>query len=90
MALDIGNYHAEAEHAYEWLANIQLADGSWYTSYKDGQPVDTSKVSHIVAYIAVGIWHHYLTTKDISFLKKLWPSLRTAIDFVLDYERPWR
>lgn len=88
MAIDIGNYLTESEHAYEWLANTQLEDGSWYASYKDSQPVDTSKVSHIVAYIAVGVWHHYLTTGDISFLKKMWPSVRTAIDFVLDMRGP--
>lgn len=84
MAIDIGNYHAEAELAYDWLAQIQLSDGSWYASYKDGQPLDKSKVSHVISYIAVGVWHHYLTTKRISFLKKMWPTVRAAIDFVLD------
>ncbi len=84
MAIDIGNCHTEAERAYDWLAAIQLVDGSWYTSYKDGQPLDTSKISHVISYIAVGVWHHYLTTGDISFLKKMWPTVCAAIDFVLD------
>ncbi|MBM3155198.1 MAG: phenyltransferase domain-containing protein [Chloroflexi bacterium] len=88
MAIDIGNYHAEAEKAYEWLLNTQLPDGSWHASYQDGKPHETHKTSHVVAYIAVGVWHHYLITSDISFLKKMWPSVRKAIDFVLDMRGP--
>ena len=38
MAIDAGNYHDEAEHAYEWLANVQLPDGSWYANYRNGLP----------------------------------------------------
>ena len=88
MAIDIGNYHAEAEHAYDWLATIQLEDGSWYASYKDGQPQDTSKVSHVISYLAVGVWHHYLVTSDISFLTRMWPVVQSAIDFVLSMRGP--
>jgi len=88
MAIDVGNFHVEAEHAYEWLSEIQLEDGSWYASYKDGQPLEIHKVSHSVSYIAVGVWHHYLTTGDLSFLKKMWPSVRKAIEFVLDMRGP--
>jgi hypothetical protein len=88
MAIDVGNFHAEAEHAYEWLSEIQLEDGSWYASYKDGQPLEIHKVSHSVSYIAVGVWHHYLTTGDLSFIKKMWPSVRKAIEFVLNMRGP--
>jgi hypothetical protein len=88
MALDVGNFRAEAQRAYEWLSNIQLEDGSWYASYKDGQPLEVHKVSHSVSYIAVGVWHHYLCTGDINFLQKMWPSVRAAIGFVLDMRGP--
>ena len=88
MAIDIGNCRAEAEHAYDWLATMQLEDGSWYASYKDSRPEDMSKVSHVISYVAVGVWHHYLITSDIAFLKKMWPSVCTAIDFVLDMRGP--
>lgn len=89
MAIDIGNYHTEAIRAYEWLVNNQLPDGSWYASYQNGKPQETHKVSHVVAYIAVGVWHHYLVTGDISFLKQMWPSIRKAIDFVLHMRGPY-
>ena len=88
MAIDIGNYRAEAERAYDWLATIQLEDGSWHASYKDGEPLDTSKLSHVISYIAVGVWHHYLTTSELSFLNRMWPTVRAAIDFVLDMRGP--
>ena len=29
MALDVAGLHAEAERAYEWLADTQRADGGW-------------------------------------------------------------
>jgi len=88
MAIDIGNYRAEAERAYDWLATIQLEDGSWHASYKDGEPLDTSKLSHVISYIAVGVWHHYLTTSELSFLNRMWPTVSAAIDFVLDMRGP--
>jgi hypothetical protein len=88
MAMDIGGFHLEAERAYEWLASMQLGDGSWYASYKGGKAVDASKVSHVVSYVAVGVWHHYLSSRDIFFLKKMWPTVRAAIDFVLDMRGP--
>jgi len=88
MALDVGNFHDEAQRAYEWLAAIQLDDGSWYASYKDGKPLETHKVSHSISYIAVGVWHHYLSTGDVSSLRKMWPAVRSAIDFALDMRGP--
>ena len=33
MALDVAGRHAEAERAYEWLAAIQLHNGSWHAYY---------------------------------------------------------
>jgi hypothetical protein len=83
MAIDVGNFNSEAEHAYNWLSEIQLPDGSWYASYKGGQPLELHKVSHSISYIAVGVWHHYLITGDVAFLKKMWTSVWRAIDFVL-------
>src|SRR4030042_3606081 len=88
MALDVGNFRGEAGRAYEWLSQIQLDDGSWYASYKDGKPLETYKVSHSVSYIAVGVWHHYLSSGAVSSLRKMWPAVQAAIDFVLDMRGP--
>jgi hypothetical protein len=84
MAIDAGNYPREAEKAYEWLAENQLRDGSWYAKYQFGLPLELYKVSHAISYFAVGVWHHYLVTGDKKFLNNTWPCVRSAINFVLD------
>ncbi|MFD5424405.1 prenyltransferase [Streptomyces sp. NPDC127084] len=91
MALDAAGEHEAAARAYEWLARHQLPDGSWYAAYHDGdadQPTDRSRESNFCAYIAVGVWHHYLATGDDAFLDRMWPSVYAAIEFVLRLQQP--
>ena len=38
MGLSIAGEYAAAERAYDWLADEQLEDGSWWASYVDGEP----------------------------------------------------
>ena len=69
MALDIGGLRAEAERAYEWLAGLQRPDGAWHQYYvSDGAgtiTVEQDKLdANVCAYIACGIWHHFLRHKD--------------------------
>ena len=60
MALDVAGLHKEAEHAYEWLAEIQRDDGSWHAYYRpDGSVEDAKLDSNVCAYIATGVWHHW-------------------------------
>ncbi|QKX18642.1 prenyltransferase [Microbulbifer sp. YPW1] len=84
MGLSIAGEYRAAESAYAWLAGIQLQDGSWWAAYKNGQ-VDNRerRESNFVAYIATGIWHHFLITGDRDFLLRFWPMVKKAIDFVL-------
>ncbi|MEO6651716.1 MAG: prenyltransferase [Ilumatobacteraceae bacterium] len=92
MALDVAGFHTAAEHAYEWLADIQRADGSWHNYYiPDGGRDDTvedAKVdTNVCAYIATGVWHHWRCTADRSFVDNLWPTVERALDFVLSLRR---
>ncbi len=92
MALDVAGFHTAAEHAYEWLADIQRADGSWHNYYvPDGDRDDTveeAKVdTNVCAYVATGVWHHWRCTADRSFVDNLWPSVERALDFVLSLRR---
>lgn len=83
MALSIGNRHKQAEQAYDWLKDWQLDNGGWYVSYKGSKAEDTSRIeSNFVAYVATGIWHHYLITKDRDFLRSFWPTVSRAMDFI--------
>ncbi|MCU1687922.1 MAG: hypothetical protein JWQ81_8661 [Amycolatopsis sp.] len=95
MGLDVAGYHAEAEAAYEWLASKQNPDGSWFAEYRDGEVVNRSKDTNFSAYVAVGVTHHALIRDDDVFLRRLWPTVERAIEFVLGQqtasgEIPWR
>jgi hypothetical protein len=84
MGLSIGGEYDAAKKAYQWLVNEQLEDGSWWAAYKSGE-VDNKerRETNFVAYIATGVWHHYLISQDRQFLASMWPTVKRAIDFVL-------
>ncbi|MDH6519421.1 hypothetical protein M2159_005714 [Streptomyces sp. SAI-090] len=91
MALDAAGEHEAAERAYEWLARHQNEDGSWYAAYQDGhfaEVTDRGRETNFVAYIAVGVWHHYLSTGDDTFLDRMWPTVYAAMEFVLGLQQP--
>ena len=69
MGLSITGEFTAAERAYDWLASEQLDDGSWWASYVNGTPANvTRRETNYVAYIATGVWHHYLISEDRAFL----------------------
>lgn len=84
MGLSIHGDFLNAERAYQWLADQQLADGSWWAAYKDNV-VETKdrRETNFVAYIATGVWHHYLISQDTDFIQRLWPVVDAAITFVI-------
>ncbi|MDH6574966.1 prenyltransferase [Kitasatospora sp. MAP5-34] len=88
MALDTAGEHAAAEAAYRWLVSSQNADGSWYAAYTDGEVTNASKETNFCAYIAVGAWHHHLSSGDDAFLEWLWPTVRRALDFTVALRLP--
>ena len=84
MGLSVGGEYAAAVRAYRWLAQTQLADGSWWAGYR-GAEIDNGerRETNFVAYIATGVWHHFLITGDRDFLQEMWPTVEKAIGFVL-------
>jgi hypothetical protein len=82
MALDVGGETQRAEAAYDWLRRTQRADGSWASRYENAMVADATAETNHAAYLAVGCWHHFLCTRDEDFLARMWPALRTALDFV--------
>lgn len=87
MGLSIGGEWQAAEKAYYWLRDIQLADGSWWAAYKNGQ-IDNRerRESNFVAYIATGVWHHYLISGNLDFVRQMWPCVTRAIEFILSLQ----
>ena len=88
MALTVTGRRAEADAAYEWLAHIQRPDGSWHQYYTaDG--IDQDKLdANTIAYVATGVWHHWLRFGDAGFLAEMWPVVQRALDFVLALQTP--
>jgi hypothetical protein len=84
MGLSIAGEYTAAERAYQWLKKEQLSDGSWWVHYQDGAVKnDERRETNFVAYIATGVWHHYLITENYSFLCEMAETVERAIRFVI-------
>lgn len=88
MALALGGRRAEAELAYEWLMRMQRPDGSWHQYYLADSIEQDKLDANVCAYVAAGVWHHYLLHRDEGFVETMWPVVEHAIDFVLDLQTP--
>lgn len=88
MALALGGRVAEAERAYDWLVGLQRPDGSWHQYYVEDGVEDDKFDLNVVAYVASGVWHHWLLTEDRGFAETMWPVVEKAIDFVLELQQP--
>ena len=88
MGLSIGGYLEEAQRAFEWFARMQLDDGSCYASYRRGVPEDKTREANLSSYIAVGVYHHYLITRNLNVLEQLWETITRAIEFALSLQAP--
>ena len=88
MGLSIAGFLDQAERAYRWLQSTQLADGSWWSETQDGVIINATKETNFAAYIAVGVYHHYLITGHVGFLKTMWPSVKRGIQYAINMQAP--
>lgn len=88
MGLDVAGRHDAAARAYGWLLRTQRADGAWGSAYLDESVTDVTLDANFVAYLAAGVWHHYLATGEESFLVSSWNAIERAISFVLGLQAP--
>ncbi|MBF0242890.1 MAG: phenyltransferase domain-containing protein [Desulfamplus sp.] len=90
MGLNIGGFFKESEKAFLWLAKNQNPDGSWFSSYINGIPQDRTTETHMAAYISTGLFQTWLIrwreNDDTSFLKKMWITLKKAVDFAISLQ----
>jgi hypothetical protein len=86
MALALGDRMTEAERAYQWLVDIQRPDGSWHQYYLEDSVEQDKLDANVCAYVAAGVWHHWLLTKDSGFVDAMWPVVDAAMNFVLDLQ----
>lgn len=88
MGLSAAGLVDEAARAYEWSRTTQRADGSWAIR-RDGSGVtDAHTDSNFCAYLATGVWHHWLVTGDRGFAAAMWPSVERGLDAALTMQRP--
>jgi hypothetical protein len=89
MALSACGMRGPARRAYDWLRASQRADGSWPKKTATGGAVtDPAAESNQVAYVAVGVRHELLVTRDAAFAARMWPTVRSAISCVLALQAP--
>lgn len=97
MGLTVMGCLEEARRAYRYLAESQLADGSWWSEYGAAVPMERKyagsgeterriRDTNFIAYPATGVWHYYRVTNDRHFLQTYWPMVERAIGFVVDHQ----
>lgn len=89
MALLVGGRREAAERAYDWALAAQRADGSWPMKLVAGEVEDHSAETNMSAYLAVGVWHHWLICGDRAFVDRAWPAVRRGLDFVVGLQLPF-
>ena len=89
MALLVGGRPRAAARAYDWCLGTQRPDGSWPMRFRGGQVVDAGVETNMCAYLAVGVWHHWLVCRDPVFLRRCWPAVRRALDLVTTLQLPF-
>ena len=88
MGLTIGGFLPEARRAFEWMAYMQRENGSWYAAYRNSVSEDLTQDSNQSSYISVGLFHYFLATRDVSFLRRFWPVVQQAIQFAASLQAP--
>jgi hypothetical protein len=83
MAMLVGGEVEAAERGYAWCARTQRPDGSWPMKIVGGEVEDASGETNMSAYLAVGVWHHWLLRRDRKFVDRMWPVVRRGLDFVV-------
>jgi len=84
MALSVVGEYKAARDAFVWLADHQLDDGTWWESYRDSKPDKRERrETNFIAYVATGVWHHYLITQDDIWLASQFKMVASAINAVL-------
>jgi hypothetical protein len=89
MALLVGGEVEASDRAFEWALALQRPDGSWPMKIVAGEVEDASGETNMSAYLAVGVWHGWLVRQDVTFVRRYWPAVRRALDWVVSLQLPF-
>lgn len=87
MALDASGHYAEAEKFWDFMADNQLSNGTWHTTYDEWSGDYISFVEpeyDSLGEFLVGVEKHYEDTGDATFLAAMWPAVQAAANFIED------
>ncbi len=88
MGLTVAGRLDEAVAAYDWSRSAQRPDGTWAMAYDGDTVTDPHADANFSAYLATGVWHHWLATGDRRVVERMWPSVDAGIEAVLRLQRP--
>ncbi len=89
MGLLVGGEVEAAHRAYDWCLYTQRSDGSWPMKVVGGVVDDPSTETNMCAYLAVGVWHHWLVRRDEAFVRRCWSAVRRGLDVVVSLQLPF-
>jgi MMP endo-(1,4)-3-O-methyl-alpha-D-mannosidase len=89
MALLVGGEPVAAQRAYDWCLATQREDGSWPMRTVAGVVEDPSAETNMCAYLAVGVWHHWLVRREEAFVRRCWAAVRRGLDLVVSLQLPF-
>jgi hypothetical protein len=89
MALTVCGLDDAAGLAFEWSAVNQHLDGSWAMETRGSEVRDGRVDTNQCAYLAVGVWHRWLITRDRAQVDLMWPVVRRAIELVVALQLPF-
>lgn len=85
MVLDQAGFHEEAKKYWYWLADRQLSDGTFKTTFDvwTNNYVPFVEPEHdSIGIFLVGAYLHYKLTGDTVFLNNIWDKYKKSADFV--------
>lgn len=89
MALQVAGEVEASHRAYDWCLAMQRPDGTWPIKVVEGVVADDGAETNMSAYLAVGVWHHWLIREDLGFVRRMWPAVLSSLDWVVSMQLPW-
>jgi hypothetical protein len=88
MGLTMAGRRDEAKAAFRFLARTQNEDGSWPAEWRGEVVSSATRETNHAAYFATGLWHLHRAQPDPDFLAEMWPTVESAIGFVVGMQEP--
>ena len=89
MALLVGGEVEAAQRAYDWCPGTQRARRLLADEARGRRRRGRQRRDQHDAYLAVGVWHHWLVRRDEAFVDAAGPPCAAALDYVVSLQLPF-